>query len=1067
MKKLFLLLLTMATIAVASAQTRTVTGQVVYAGDGEPLVGATVMPVGGGNGIATDIDGEFTLKVPASCKKLRVSYVGMLTQDVDITGEKLLIKLTNTENRLDEVMVVAYGTAKKAAFTGSAAVIDASTIEQQQVTNALDALGGKVAGVQISNATGMPGSNPSENSMTMRIRGISSINAGNSPLIVVDGAPFTGDVSTLNTNDIESMTVLKDAASNALYGARGANGVVLITTKRGKAGQSARVTLDAKWGSNSKAVRDYDYVTDPGMYYQLFHSAIKNYAANVGGYDADRAYTYANNNLFTLTGYNTFTVPEGENLILPDGSVNPKATPGRLATYRGQDYWLQPDDWMDAVYKHGLRQEYNFSVTNGTEQTNFFASAGYLKNEGITQGSDYERFTGRLAADTQARPWLKVGANLSYTNYRSHRMSDDGTSNSSGNIFAAAQEIAPIYPIYVRDGQGNIMKNAAGYEIYDYGEGENAGLKRPIFGSSNALSSNRLDTNTYNGNAVTAQGYVEIRFLKDFKFTSNNSANLNEWRTTYTTNPFFGSYASSNGILSKEHNRMFDYTFQQLLNWNHVFGKHDVSILLGHENYWRKTAYLYASKSNMFDYSNQELAGAIVNVGSDSYTTEYDNEGWFFRGQYDYAGKYFGSASFRRDGSSRFHKDHRWGNFWSVGGAWIISQEDWFDAQWVNMLKVKASYGEQGNDNIGNFRYTNTYTIANASGHPAAVPSTLGNPEITWEKNGNLNVGVEFDLFNSRLGGSVEGFYRHTSDMLSWFSLPGSYGYTGYYDNVGNMMNAGIEVELNGTVVATRDFTWDLHANFTWYKNKITKIADENKTMKVDGVGGYSSGNYFYGEGEPMYTYHMKRYAGVNDQGEALYYVKKLDSNGEPTGELDTTTASGSADYFLCGTALAPVYGGFGTSLSYKGFDLSIDFNYQLGGQVYDSDYARGMASPTSSSRGQNFHKDILNAWTPENSTVDIPRLQYNDQYTASASDRFLTSARYLSLQNINFGYSLPQVIVRKLGIQNLRFYFSADNVAVWSARKGLDPRQSLSGSVNGTYYAPIRTLSGGLNVQF
>ena len=772
MRKLFLILVTlMACTWSLYAQTQTYKGTVVDADTDEPLIGATIMPIGGGNGTVTDIDGNFTLNVPAKVHAATVTYVGYKAQEVKLIPN-MTVKMVSTSSSLDEVMVVAYGTSTKEAFTGSAAVVDASQIENSQVSNALNALSGKVAGVQINNLSGAPGST----TPTIRIRGISSLNAGNDPLVIVDGATYSGDMNNINPNDIASMTLLKDAASNALYGARGANGVILITTKKAKRGNGT-VSVDMKWGSNSRASQNYETINDPRQYYEIYYSALKNYAMNVGGYSDARAYEWANNNLVApnntySTGYQTYTAPDGQYLIGKDGKFNPNATEGYMHTYRGQQYWMTPDNWMDAAYSNSLRQEYNVSVSNGNEKNSFYMSAGYLKNDGIIENTGYRRFTGRLTADSQVKDWLKVGGSANYANYSAKSMSEDGTSNSSGNILAAATQIAPIYPLYMRDASGNIIYDDNNIMRYDYGDRAIMGWERPIFTNSNAFSSNMLDTDRYQGNAFDASGFVEVRFLKDFKFTSNNSFNLNETRSTYVTNPYYGSYASSNGITSKYHERTHSYTFQQLLQWSHSFGLNNVTVLLGHENYVRKYAYLFATRSNMFDPNNSELSGAVTSGDSNSYTTEYNNEGWLGRAQYDYNQKYFGSVSVRRDASSRFHPDHRWGTFWSAGAAWIISKESWFNASWVDMLKIKASYGEQGNDNINNYLYTNTYNIVNGSGQPAATPATLGNPNISWEKNGNLNAGVEFKFFNGRLGGSVEGFYRKTSDMLSWFTLP-------------------------------------------------------------------------------------------------------------------------------------------------------------------------------------------------------------------------------------------------------------------------------------------------------
>ncbi len=1060
MKKLFLLLLTVVAFTLSASAQRTVTGTVVYAGDGEPLPGATVLPVGGGNGVATDLDGKFTLQVSDKVTKLNVSYVGMLTQQVNITSGEMLIKLTNSENNLDEVMVVAYGTAKKSTYTGSASVVKADDISKVQVSNPANALSGKVSGVQLTNASGQPGST----TPTIRIRGISSINAGNAPLVILDGAPYEGDLNNISSQDIESMTVLKDAASNALYGARGANGVIMITTKKGRSGE-AKVTLDAKWGLNTRATQDYNTISNPAQYYEMYYGALKSYYMSTG-LNEGLAHMQANSSMFSGSyslGYNVYNVPEGEYLIGLNGKLNPNATLGNVVTYRGQDYYLTPDDWLDEAYKNSLRQEYNLSVTGGTDRSSFYASLSYLDNEGITANSDYQRFTGRLKADYQVKDWLKVGGNMSYTNFDANSLGYDGASGSSGNIFAYATQIAPIYPLYVRDGEGNIMKDAIGFTVYDFGNKNNAGLSRPLLSGANPYASNRLDQNNYEGNAFTANGFAEIKFLKDFKFTWNSSVDLDETRTNEFTNPYYGQYATSNGISYKYHTRTMTQNHQQLLTWNRSFGKHNVDVLLGHETYKYEYKYLYGSKSNFFDPTNTELAGGITENGVNSYVSDYNTEGYLGRVMYDYDSRYFVSGSFRRDASSRFHPDNRWGNFWSAGVAWNISNEEFFDIEWVDLLKYKLSYGSQGNDNIGNYRYVNTYDIVNAAGSPGAIPNSMGNKDITWETNGNFNTGIDFGLFDGRLSGTVEYFYRKTTDMLFSFPLPPSYGYTSYYANVGDMRNQGVELELNASPIVTKDFVWNLRFNLTHYTNRITYLPEERKTMTCSGIDGYSSGNYYYGEGIALYTFRLKDFVGLNEEGQPLYALEEVDANGNHL----TTTNYDEADYFLHGTALPDVYGGFGTSFTYKGFDLSVDFAYQLGGQVYDSDYAGFMASPTASSKGGNFHADLLKAWSKDNTGSNIPRFQFGDSYSDSASDRWLTDASYLSLQNVNFGYTLPALITRKAGIEKLRVYVTADNVWLWSKRQGLDPRQSIAGEATSSYYAPIRTISGGLTLTF
>ena len=1048
-------------LGMALAQTA-VTGTVVSQEDGQPIIGATVRVVGASAGAVTDADGKFSISMPAGHNKLKVTYVGMVDQDVTVKGNSVRVVLVPDQTNLDEVMVVAYGTAKKSAFTGSAAVVKSDDIAKISSSNAMSALSGKVSGVQINSATGAPG----QESFSIRIRGISSINAGNDPLIIVDGAPYNGDINNLNQNDIASMTVLKDAASAALYGARGANGVVIITTKNGREGTSS-ITVDAKWGANTRGVEFYNTVESPAGYYEAYYQSLKNYRTSLGD-DAATAHRWALNNMFSGgydLGYNVYTVPEGQDFIGPNGKLNPNATLGRVVNVNGTEYLLYPDSWRDAAYQTGVRQEYNVTATGSNDKGSFYGSAGYLKNEGISIGSDYARFTGRLKADYQLRSWLKLSGNFNYAHYKANSLADDGGS-TVGNVFMV-KDMAPIYPLYIRDAAGNILQDSkTGLAMYDWGDGTVTGLTRPTMTGSNPIFANYFDKNQNEGNSLDATGTAEIRFLEDFKFTSANTVMLDETRFTYTNNPYYGQFAANNGSVQKAHVRTWAYNYQQLLNWHHLFDKHDVEVMLGHEYYRTRYYYLTASKNNLFSVFNDELAGAVNTDSMDSYTTDYNVEGWFGRVQYNYDNKYFGSLSYRRDASSRFHPDHRWGDFWSLGGAWIISKEKWFNAPWVDELKFKASYGEQGNDNIGSYLYTDTYSIV-PSGNGAGVKpsSTKGNETITWEKNGNFNTGFEFSFFRGRLAGSIEYFYRRTNDMLAFFALPASSGWSGYYDNVGNMHNMGAEVELDGTLIRTKDFEWGLNLNFTAYKNEITSIADKNKTQTVEGSEGYASGSYFYGEGESLYTFYMPKYAGVDENGKSMFYKDKLDENGNIIGR-ETTTTPGEATYYLCGTALPWAYGGFGTRFSYKGFDLAVDFNYQLGGQIYDSDYA-GMMGITSSGRGHAIHADLLNSWTEENPNTNIPKLVIDDTSATTTSDRFLIGASYLSLQNLNFGYTFPTKMTSKVGIGKLRVYLTATNLWLWSKRQGLDPRQSITGGASSAYYSAMRTISGGISVTF
>jgi len=1010
-------------LAYATAQNRQISGTVSDA-NGHPVAGATVIVDGTSLGTTTNTAGEYTLSAPVN-GTLVVTFVGFEPQQLPIAGKtRINVTMKEDAQAIDDVIVVAFGTAKKEAFTGSAAVIKSDEIAKVQTSNVATALVGRVAGVQTSSTSGDLGKTPS-----IRVRGFGSINAGKEPLWIVDGMPYEGDLNNLNTNDIESMTVLKDAASNALYGARGANGVIMVTTKKAKSGDAV-VTIDAKWGVNSKALEEYDVITSPAQYYETHFKALYGYYAQTN--PAAKAYALASSGLTSNgtggLGYNVYTVPEGQALIGTNGKLNPNATLGRKIIYNGQEYWLTPDDWIDEAYQSAFRQEYNVNISGATERSSFYASLGYLDNTGIIKSSALERYTARLKADYQAKKWLKVGGNMSYAHFsNSNGNSNEGSASSTANIFAFSAQMPPIYPVYIRDGSGRIMVDDNGYQMYDYGDKGNAGLTRPLLPGANGLQTSWLNKKKAEGNAFSGSGFVDISLYKGLKLTVNGSTNIDETRTTYLNNQYYGQFAEAGGTISKYHTRDIAYNLQQILNYNETFGKHNVGLMVGHEYYQKKYYYLSGTKSKLFSYDNEELGGAVVDgAGAHSYINDYNSEGYFMRAQYDYAGRYFVSGSYRRDASSRFHPDHT----------------------------------------IGYYLYTDTYSIENNNGEIAVLFGQKGNPNITWETNTNLNIGTEFGFWNNRLSGSVDFFNRKTSDMLFAFSVPSSLGYSSYYANVGDMVNRGVEVELNADLIRTKNVLWSFNLNLTHVKNEVTYLAPEHKSTTVEGYKGYIDGSYFVGEGLPLYTYYLRSYAGVDPEtGASLWYKDVKGDDGKIT--RTKTSDYTSATRYLHDSAIPSVYGGFSTSVSAYGVDFSISFNYQIGGKVYDSGYASFMSSPYGTTVGTNYHKDILKAWTPENKGSDIPRLQYGDQYTTSVSDRFLTDASYLNISNINVGYTLPSKITQKFGVQKLRVYLACDNVVYWSKRQGLDPRYSFTGATNFSNYSPIRTISGGVTVQF
>ena len=1074
--KLILPGLLMMAATLAQAQNITVTGVVKDSSNGEPVPFAAIQLEGTMVGGQTDLDGLYSMEVPAD-GVLIFSSIGYTETRVPVAGKAQHDVLLSPDTQMiEETIVVAFGTATKESFTGSAAVVKSDDIAKVQSSDVTRALEGVVAGVQMTTSSGSLGSGPS-----IRIRGTSSISAGNAPLYIVDGVPYSGDMNNLNTADIESMTVLKDAASNALYGARGANGVIMITTKKAKKGE-ATVTLDAKWGLNTKALQSYEYIKDPKLYYEAHYNALYNYYRIEQGMSETDANLKAAANVAGSSdvgglGYLTYTVPEGQNLIGTNGKFNPNATFGRKVFYKGQYYWLQPDDWMAESYKNSLRQEYNVSAAGSVGGAQILGSFGYLNNNGLIQGEDMTRYTARVRMDYQIKDYLKIGMNAAYSNFDWN----NGNGSGTGNVFSFATNVAPVYPVYLRDGNGKIMYDDMGYKRYDYGNGANAGYVRPYAANSNALQELWLNVGNSEGNAINGTAYVEIDFLKDFKFTLNAGVGVDETRSTSIQNMYYGQFATNGGIISKSHGRQFYVNLQQLLNWNKTFGEgHNVSALLGHETYNSSSYSVGASKSNMFSMNTTELNGAVIDGQSaNSGMSSYNNEGFFARAQYDYLNKIFFSASYRLDASSRFHPDHRWGSFWSVGGGWLIDKEDWFPrTPWLGMLKLKASIGSQGNDNISDYLYTDMYSITNSDGEISIKRSSIGNENITWETNTNFNAGVDFDLFRGRVSGSFEYFYRLTSDMLYFVTIPISYGFSGYYDNIGDMRNSGIEFAINGNIMSRDNFSWDMYMNFTHYTNKVIMLPDAHKSRTVDGYEGYASGNKFIGEGLPLNTFLMPKYAGVDKtNGLPMWYktIVQEDEHGDPVldengneiilGQTTTTDYSEATDY-LCDDPTPFLYGGFGTSFNFYGFDLAASFTYSLGGLTYDGGYA-GYMSPPGGTVGSNFHEDVLKAWTPENKDSDIPRFVYNDQNINGSSDRFLVPASYLNFQNAQFGYTFPARTLSKYNISRLRLYMMCDNIWYWSYRQGLDPRQSFSGDTSAENYSPVRTVSFGINLTF
>ncbi len=1041
-------------IGIVMAQTQ-VRGTVVDE-DGEPAIGVNIHIKGTTQGVASDHNGNFSLSAPAG-GILVVSYVGYVTQEVPVSANVNITLVPDTEV-LDEVIVVAYGTTKKSSFTGSAAQISGDKIQKMQVSSLSKALEGASSGVQISSSNGSPGSNAS-----IIIRGIGSISASQQPLIIVDGVPYEGSLNSIPNQDIESMTILKDAAANSMYGARGSNGVIIITTKKGSAGQT-RVTFEGRFGFNTRGVPNYDIVSTPGEYYEMMYESIVNhlvegdYANNPEGARVYAAQNLINDYLF----YNIYKGVDNDNIIDP--------LTGKLTSAAAAAPLKWTDSWQKDPFENGIRQEYNVGISGGNDKTQAYASVSYLGDEGYVVNSSFDRIAVRAKVDQSIGNRIKTGVNLSYTNTKQNVFGN--TSTNYSNLFMFSQNIAPIYPIYLYDDNGELILDRNGNKQYDFGTEleTDAYYKppRPYAQEQNPVATALHNKNNFVADNLSSRGYLNVNILDNLTFSFNLAYDVfNNTNSEFAT-PIGGDALNVGGRGYKSSTRNAALNANQLITWTPSFDKHSFNVLLGHETKNDFYNYLYGHMTNFLDPNNPEFANAAMYQDLTSYTSEYALEGFMSRVEYNYADRYYLSASLRYDASSRFHPDVRWGSFYAFGGAWRVKEEEFLrDINSIHNLRLKASYGTQGNDNLGYSRvYENLYRINRVDDAPALTLVYRGNPELTWEKSNNFNAGFELGLFH-RFNLNADFFVKETKDMLYARPYALSEGNPSWkYVNDIDMKNVGVEFEVNGDVIKTKDFRWNIAFNGTHYKNKLTKLPSDKPAE------GYVQGSYWREVGGSLYDYYTYEYAGVDpENGKAMYnkYFKDEEGNfiiDEETGQekVETVYTTTEATRRKTGKSAIPdFYGGLSTTLDYKGFDLSISTAFQLGGYVWDSFYTSLM---NTGDAGQNMHRDMLNRWTPTNTNTDTPKLLYTDRLGNDTCDRWLTSASYFSLRNITLGYTLPKGLLQKADIQAARIYLTGDNIWLKTARKGLDPRQSFSGST-GYVYSALSTYSIGLSLTF
>jgi TonB-linked SusC/RagA family outer membrane protein len=1036
---------------VAAAQPRQVQGVVTDAA-GELLPGVSVVVKGATTAAMTNIDGRYTIGAPPDAV-LVFTFLGMKTHEEAVAGRTAIhVTLEDAALQLDDVVVVAYGTATRKSLTGAVSIVKSDQIEKIQAADVTKALEGTVAGVQTAGGNGQPGSG-----LSMRIRGFGSINASSAPLYVVDGIVYDGYINALSPDDIESMSVLKDASSSALYGSRAANGVIMITTKKGKQGKSA-LSVKATTGLVVRAVPEYDRVSSKD-YYELTWEGYRNALVAQGSTPAEAAAIASGadaNGVYGKLGYyNNLGVPVAE-MFTADGKVNPAATV------------LWEDNWQDALFRAARRQEYQASVSGGSEKSDYFLSFGYLDEQGVVKASDFNRLTARVNVNTEIAPWLKIGTNLSGSTQKTANLTTQ--SGATSNPFYYTRMMAPIYPIWIRDETtGALIPDpySAADRLYDYGGTHNTvvdpvtgesiwGDKRRTYaGNSNLVSTVDLDRQNATSDNLSNRSYVELAFLDGFTFRVNGSIDLvNEYATNYQ-NYRYADAASVAGRTTKSYGRLKTVTVNELLTYKKSLGAHRFDAMAGHETYSYDGQSMNATRTGYSLY-NTELAAAAVGEGSSSGSDTYHLESYLSRLNYDYNSLYYFSASLRRDGSSRFYRDSRWGNFWSLAAAWNISQEDFMQRDWLDHLKLKASYGGQGNDNIGTlYAWQQFYTISgydngNANG---AFFSTLENRELQWEVNNNLNLGAEFRLFN-RISGEVNWFYRVSDNLLFSVPRPSSTGIDAVFRNVGAMRNRGIEIQLSADVVKTAGFLWNVNFNLTHIGNKITKLPQEEIIAGVNKLM----------VGHSLYEYFMRESAGVDPAtGNQLYYKDELDADGNPTGSRTTTTDQNAAGKYYVGTAIADAYGGLTNTFAYRNLELSMLCTYSVGGLMYDNTYAALMHS---GDFGTALHVDALKRWQQPGDITDVPRLEHGSTSQTASSNRYLIDASYFIIKNLTLTYTLPKRWTAAAQLANARVFASADNLYLEGARKGLNPQQSFSG-ITDFGYVPTATYTLGLSFTF
>ena len=1011
----FLLLLMAFILAMGQlhAQQRTITGRVTDE-KGEAIPNASVIIKGTTTGTTTSTDGAFSISVPPNTHALVVSSVGMASSEIALTNSPIYsVVLSANAKSLDEVVVVGYGSQRRTNVTGSVSTVKGAAVENKPFTSVDKALQGAVPGLQSTSTSGAPGA-----ATDIRIRGQGSITASNQPLWVIDGViAASGDfttntttanvLSTLNPNDIESISVLKDASAASIYGSRAANGVILVTTKKGRSGKTV-FNFSAEAGQNSIAYKN----------------------------DKNRAMTTSENQSVMRIA------------LINAGYATTDAEADAIITDPVNGFGLKPDvntNWYDLVTHDGSQQQYNLSMSGGSDKTQFYISGGYFKQVGTTLATDFDRYNGSVSITHRASDRFMLNATINGAATKQSTPTNGGT---FANPVLASYFLLPWYSPY----------NADGTYKYDDPENQfpvNGGLFNPLI----QADWNKNTTRQYQlrGN-VTGEYKILDNSKNNLKFTTRFAGEFIDISEDAYRNPFYGDGNAQGGDAFASYRRLTDYTWSNFADYKHTISD-DLyfDLKLGYEAQLTKNYLMQAGGQGFpLNLDLNYLASAATPTTAYTLPIQATTNSIFSTGDVSWKNKYILSASFRRDGSSVFGSEHRWGNFYSVGGTWNISQEDFMEnVSFISFLKLRGSYGENGNSNgFGYYTALPTYGYgANYTGLPGSSPTNVGNENLTWEKNAIANIGLDFGLFKDRLSGTVEFYNRKTSNLLLGVPLSPTSGSASQNQNVGAMTNKGIEITVNARPLKLKDFTWDISVNFTHNTNKVTELYLGKPLSPVSFQQ--------VAVGHDAQSFYLRQWAGVDPaNGDPLWYIDSSRSK--------TTNVYSTAQLVLNGQADPKYFGSVTNTFNYKGFSLSFQFYYNFGNDIYDI-WDRYMNSDGLYLGSFNQLSDQLNSWKNPGDVTDVPKIVYGGNKSSyNHSTRYLYKGDYIRLRDAQLSYSLPRSVISKAHITNLTFYVRGTNLATFGQDKKLpfDPEAGAIAQSNFDVFIP-KTLSGGVKIGF